>query len=118
MTTELTPSPLSSLEPERLSGPGVPVAVAADPILPAGIQPTGVAIHPSGTKAYVVNAGNNVPSTSSVLVYDTNTFVSTPIAGWPAGSSPRGVAFTPNGSFAYVTAPGLGQVIKVTEVSP
>ncbi|MER8155858.1 hypothetical protein [Streptomyces sp. NPDC094472] len=30
-----------------------------------------MAINPAGTKAYVTNAGNNDPATSSVFVYNT-----------------------------------------------
>lgn len=56
--------------------------------------PSGVAINPSGTRAYVASSSNTV----SVIDTSTNTVV----ASVTVGSSPNDVAINPSGSHAYV----------------
>jgi YVTN family beta-propeller protein len=65
--------------------------------IPVGNGPTGVAITPDGTQAYVANAVDN---TVSVIHTATNTVAGLPI---PVGSYPNWVAITPDGTQAYVT---------------
>lgn len=63
-----------------------------------GAIPVGVAVHPSGIKAYVTNQGHN---TVSVIDTATNAVIAT-VDVAPVGQSPAGVAVTPDGSKAYV----------------
>ena len=63
-----------------------------------GGYPTGIAITPNGSDAYVTNVLSN---TVSVISTSTNTVVKTV----RVGSSPYWVAITPNGNDAYVTNP-------------
>jgi YVTN family beta-propeller protein/autotransporter-associated beta strand protein len=60
-----------------------------------GTSPTGIAVSPDGTRAYVTQTGNNV----SVIDTTTNTVVTT-LTGFNA---PAGVAFSPDGTRVYVT---------------
>jgi YVTN family beta-propeller protein len=64
--------------------------------IPVGPNPTGVAVHPAGTRVYVVNQSGD-----SVSVVDTaaNTVITTV----PVGSFPTGVAVNPAGTRIYVT---------------
>src|SRR5262249_38715862 len=68
--------------------------------VPVGIEPTGVAITPDGTHAYVANSGT-AQTVFTVSVIDTAT--NTVVATVPVGLGPRGVAITPHGTHAYVT---------------
>ena len=60
-----------------------------------GASPTGVAVSPDGTRAYVTQTGNSV----SVINTATNTVLTT-LNGF---NGPAGVAVSPNGTRAYVT---------------
>ena len=60
-----------------------------------GSLPTGVAISPNGTLAYVTNSGNQ---TVSVINITTRTVIAT----ITVGDNPTDVAISPNGAFAYV----------------
>jgi outer membrane autotransporter protein len=60
-----------------------------------GASPTGVAVNPDGTRAYVTQTGNSV----SVINTATNTVLTT-LNGF---NGPAGVAVSPNGTRAYVT---------------
>ncbi len=64
--------------------------------IPVGNTPSGVAVTPDGTQAYVTNLEDN---TVSVIATSSNTVVATV----PVGSGPIGVAVTPDGAHAYVT---------------
>lgn|GEM_PF-2274220 len=67
--------------------------------LSAGAGPAGVAVNPSGTKAYVVNSGSQ-----SISVIDLSTLsVSTPLSGTSVGSGAFGVAVSPDSAYFYVT---------------
>jgi len=67
--------------------------------LGTGTGPAGVAVNPSGTKAYVVNSGSQ-----SVSVIDVPALsVSTPLSGTAVGSGAFGVAVSPDGANFYVT---------------
>ncbi len=70
---------------------GVPVA--------AGIQPTAIALDPSGSHLYVTDSGN-----SSVLGWNVSAGSLTPISGSPftAGGSPSAIVIDATGKFAYV----------------
>jgi len=61
-----------------------------------GRTPTGVAITPDGTRAYVTNQDS-----ATVSVIDTS--INTVVASVPVGSGPVGVAVTPDGMHVYVT---------------
>src|SRR6266481_7276147 len=67
-----------------------------------GASPTGVAVSPDGTRAYVTQNGSSV----SVINTATNTVVTT-LNGF---NSPRSVAVSPDGTRAYVTNPGVNTV--------
>ncbi|MCR4298625.1 MAG: YncE family protein [Gallionella sp.] len=71
---------------------------ASSNLLGVGAIPVGVAVHPSGIKAYVTNQGHN---TVSVIDAATNAVIAT-VDVAPVGQSPAGVAVTPDGSKAYV----------------
>ena len=62
-----------------------------------GIDASGVAVSPDGTKAYVANFTAN---TVSVINTGTNALIGGPIT---VGTSPSGVAFSPDGTKVYVT---------------
>ena len=62
--------------------------------IPVGIFPSGVAITPNGTSAYVANIFNSI----SVIDATTNRVVVT----IPSGQFPTGIAITPDGTRAYV----------------
>jgi YVTN family beta-propeller protein len=66
-----------------------------------GDEPNGVALSPSGSRAYVANT---VSSTVSVLsVNPTGSPVATLLTTIGVGTEPYGVALTPNGTRLYVT---------------
>src|SRR6266446_7024820 len=60
-----------------------------------GASPTGVAVSPDGTRAYVTQTGNSV----SVI----NTATNTVLTSLNGSNGPAGVAVSPNGTRAYVT---------------
>ena len=67
--------------------------------LGTGAGPAGVAVSPSGTKAYVVNS-----TSQSVSVIDVSTLsVSTPLSGTSVGSGAFGIAVSPDSAYFYVT---------------
>jgi len=67
--------------------------------LGTGAGPAGVAVNPSGTKAYVVNSGSQ-----SISVIDLSTLsVITPLSGTSVGSGAFGVAVSPDSAYFYVT---------------
>jgi YVTN family beta-propeller protein len=68
-----------------------------------GSAPSGVAVNPAGTLAYVANDGSG---TVSVVDTSTNTVTST----INVGSDPDGVAVNPTGTYTYVTNAGSGTV--------
>jgi YVTN family beta-propeller protein len=70
--------------------------------VPAGNYPTGVAVTPDGTHAYVVSLGIPLggPGALSVIATATDTVVAT--VG--VGNLPFGVAVSADGTHAYVTA--------------
>ena len=86
---------------------GSSVLAASSPSVSAtvtvGTDPTGVAVSPSGSYAYVANYTGN-----SVSVIDTST--NTVTATVSVGTYPLGVAFTPSGSYAYVANFGSNTV--------
>jgi len=63
--------------------------------IPVGNGPWGVAVHPTGTHAYVTNFWEG-----TVSVIDTT--INTVIATVPVGANPYGVAVTPSGTRVYV----------------
>lgn len=65
--------------------------------------PTGVAVTPDGSLAYVTDA------VASVWVVDTGS--NSPIAKIAAGSDPEAIAVTPDGKSAYVTSITCGQLL-------
>jgi YVTN family beta-propeller protein len=66
-----------------------------------GKEPTGIALTPDGTKAFVANT---VDGTVSVLAIDiAKQPVATVVATLKVGVEPYGVAITPNGTKVYVT---------------
>jgi YVTN family beta-propeller protein len=69
--------------------------------IPVGVSPSGVAVTPDGTRAYVTNAGSAAPNSANVSVI--NTATNTVVATIPVGTQPTGVVFTPDGTRAYVT---------------
>lgn len=71
---------------------------ASSNILNVGAIPVGVAVHPSGIKAYVTNQGHN---TISVIDTATHRVIAT-VDVAPVGQGPAGVAITPDGRKAYV----------------
>lgn len=71
---------------------------ASPNVFNVGAIPVGVAVHPSGIKAYVTNQGHN---TVSVIDTATNRVMAT-VDVAPVGQGPAGVAITPDGRKAYV----------------
>lgn len=72
--------------------------IASSNVFNVGAIPVGVAMHPSGIKAYVTNQGHN---TVSVIDTATNKVKAT-VDVAPAGQGPAGVAVTPDGRKVYV----------------
>jgi YVTN family beta-propeller protein len=75
-----------------------------------GFGPSGIAITPDGSRAFVTNVGaDNV----SVI----NTASNTVVATVAVGGSPYGIAITPDGSFAYVANAGSDNVSVINTAS-
>jgi YVTN family beta-propeller protein len=68
-------------------------------LIPVGIEPQSVAIHPSGNKAYVTNM---VSGTVSAFQINQITGAAVPCKTIKVGTEPYGAAVTPNGAFLYV----------------
>src|SRR6267142_1574658 len=68
--------------------------------IPVGIFPTGIAITPDGTRAYVVNQFVTNQGNNTVSVIDTMT--NTIVATISVGRGPSEIAITPDGTRAYV----------------
>ncbi len=82
-------------------------------ILPVGLDPTGVAVSPDGSKVYVTNNVSTVSPFGTVSVIDAAT--NTVSATISVGFLPEGVAVSPDGSKVYVANnssfnPGTGTV--------
>lgn len=75
--------------------------------IPAGTDPSFVAVDPSGKFAYVTNSGSN---DVSMYTLDSTTGILTLIGSVAAGSSPSSIAIHPSGKFAYVTNSGSNDV--------
>ncbi|GDY65937.1 hypothetical protein SAV14893_053300 [Streptomyces avermitilis] len=73
-----TPPPLA-----QARGSGLSAAFAAGAVIPVGDTPGGIALTPTGTRAYVANHGSN---TVSVLDTVTDTVIDTIATG--AGPTP------------------------------
>jgi YVTN family beta-propeller protein len=73
--------------------------------IPVGAEPSGIAITPDGSRAYVSNRASN---TVSVIDVAAGAVLGTPI---PVGSHPEGVAISSDGSRAYVAQQGGVAVI-------
>jgi YVTN family beta-propeller protein len=72
--------------------------------IPVQVDPSGVAITPDGTRAYVANtAGNDQANQFDRTVSMINTARNTVVATILVGFGPNGVTVTPNGTGAYVT---------------
>src|ERR1700730_1926357 len=78
-------------------------------IVAVGPNPTGVAVHPGGTRVYVANQSSN---TVSVIDTSTNT-ISATVA---VGTFPTGVAVNPAGTRVYVTNQA-GNTVSVLETA-
>jgi YVTN family beta-propeller protein len=74
-----------------------------------GPNPTGVAVHPAGTRVYVANQSGN---TLSVLDTASNTVIATVAVG----AFPTGVAVNPAGTRVYVTNQG-GNTLSVLDTA-
>ena len=74
--------------------------------VPVGVNPSGIAITPDGTRAYTANGFTGASNTVSVMETATNTVVAT----ITVGEGPSWVAITPDGTRAYVTDFGFGSV--------
>jgi len=88
-----------------VSGQSAPCVIATVPVgdVRADAMPSGVAVNPTGTRAYVANKGEG---TVSVIDVATNTIVGGPI---PVGTDPSSVAVSADGARVYVTL-GSGDV--------
>jgi YVTN family beta-propeller protein len=75
-----------------------------------GNTPSGIAITPDGTTAYVTNAGSN---TVTPIAIASNT-AGMPI---PVGSNPSAIAITSDGKTAYVTNQGSDNVTPIATAS-
>ena len=71
-----------------------------------GVNPSGVAVSPDGTRVYVANRSSN---TVSVIDAANNAVVATV----PVGSTPLGVAVNPSGTRVYVTNNGSRTVSAI-----
>src|SRR6185503_6091252 len=72
--------------------------------IPLGAIPTGIAITPDGTRAYVTSGGG---------VFVINTATNTVIANIPINFPTSAVAITPDGARAYVTSPSRSSVLVI-----
>jgi YVTN family beta-propeller protein len=76
--------------------------------IPAGDQPSSIAVTPNGESLYVVN--NSSAATVSAISTLTNQLVATV----KVGNTPAGVAITPDGLTAYVTNEGANNVSVIS----
>lgn len=83
--------------------PGTPIAV--------GHQPTGIAITPNGTTAYVAYQSGG---TLKGMVTPINTATGTPGTPITVGNDPVAIAITPNGATAYVVNFYSGTVTPIS----
>jgi 6-phosphogluconolactonase len=90
---------------------GVLTSVGAN--VPAGINPSAVAVSPNGRFAFVSNASSNNVSAYSI---NAATGVLSPVTGSPfaAGAAPSAVTVSPNGAFLFVTNLGSNNVSVFT----
>lgn len=70
-------------------------------VITTGVQPTGVVVHPSGTRVYVAN---NNSADGTIAVIDTTTIPHTVVATIPVGTELGMMAIHPSGSHLYVGA--------------
>ncbi len=89
---------------------GVLTPVIGSPY-PAGQNPAGIAVDPTGQFAYVVTSGD-----SSVSVYNINAdgSLGTPVASYPTGHTPAAVTVDPTGQFVYVVNAGSKDISAYT----
>jgi YVTN family beta-propeller protein len=90
-----------------------PIATASNTAsapIPVGSLPTGIAITPNGTTAYVTNEAS---STVTPIATASNT-AGTPIT---VGLNPFGIAITPDGTTAYVVNRGSNNVTPIATAS-
>ncbi|MDI9917643.1 YncE family protein [Rhodococcus sp. IEGM 1379] len=80
--------------------------------IPVGTNPTGVAITPDGTHAYITNRGGN-----TVSVIDT-AHPTNPLTTITVGTYPTGVAITPDGTRTYITNYGSNTVSVIDTAHP
>ena len=76
-------------------------------ITPGFNGPVDIAFSPSGTYAYVANAGSN---SIAIVNTATNTVTSTITSGF---NQPSGVSFSPSGTYAYVTNQNTNNVVII-----
>lgn len=79
--------------------------------IPAGTDPTSVAVDPTGKFAYVTNSGSN---NVSIYTINTTTGALTSVGQISADINPSFVAVDPTGKFAYVTNSGANDVSMYT----
>jgi YVTN family beta-propeller protein len=101
-------------------------AIDADPTSPTyrfvvanitvGNSPGGIAITPSGSQAYVTNAGAGSNNVSVIDTDPTSPTFHLVVATIPVGNAPWGVAFTPDGTRAYVANSG-GNTVSVIDTT-
>jgi DNA-binding beta-propeller fold protein YncE len=90
---------------------GTTGALTTSGTIPAGVQPSSIAIDPSGKFAYVANFGSNDVSMYNIEA-TTGTLISMgPIA---AGTSPSSITADPTDKFVYVTNSGSNNVSMYT----
>ena len=100
----LTGGTVSVIDTTTINGIATNKVIAT---IKVGTSPTAVALNPTGTRAYVTNAGNILTGgTVSVIDTATNKVVST----IGVGSTPNAVALNPSGTRAYVTNYGSNSV--------
>ncbi len=74
--------------------------------IPVGADPSGVGVHPNGTRVYITNSGSN---TVSVI----DTLAQAVIATIPVGAGPVGIAVNPAGTKAYVAHYGSAYIAVI-----
>lgn len=80
--------------------------------IPVGAHPSGIALSPAGTRAYVANQGDD---TVSVIDTTTKAVISTIVHA--SFASPYGVAVSPDGTKVYVTNSGSNTVSVISTAS-
>jgi YVTN family beta-propeller protein len=113
-TMSLTAS--NSLLTTALAAPSADAVTASPTVLatiPVGVNPSGVAVSPDGSRLYVANQSDG---TVSVIDTATNTVVGEPI---PVVVAPYAVAVSPDGSRVYVTSlyVGPGGTVSVIDTA-